>query len=164
MKRFDPNNPRRDPELNRQRIAHHEAGHAVVAWAKGLRLLKVSIGDDDGESEYVETDDELRARLGERESLVAKVIVRYAGEFAQMRWQAECLAFGCDQDGADAIASALRLSELEGRDRRKELREATEDLVARNWPRITALAGELLRYRTLCGDDAVRCITSVRGD
>jgi len=162
MKRFDLFNL--DRELNRLRMAHHEAAHAVITWAHRIELREVWLSADgkEGYSDRVEDKDneQLYARMGKREALRALAMIALAGGCAQRRWQAETYSYGCDSDMAMAITCLRRLAE-DFPDLAESLDDvcvATDALVAEHWTKITALAGELLQRGTIPGNEAVTII------
>ena len=160
MRRFDTNNV--DSELERIRIAYHEAGHAVATWAYGIPLKLIVAGEIDGYAERGLDNDSLRQRLGEIEFNRTVAVILLSGQAAQNRWQWETLAFGCDEDRRHArkhaeecpgsveemVVSALL------RDWAAEAMRMIED----NWPRVQALAQNLLEQGTISGPDATRII------
>jgi hypothetical protein len=151
---FDPNTHEVNSALNRQRMAYHEAGHAVAAWVKGLKLGDTHIGGRDGHFEYVETDAELVARFGPADAIDVRVVVRLAGGCAQRRKDPQFIGFGCDEDnrGVDVLTRELAGS------CRAQLLNATEALVENHWHRVEALAVALLDRGTVGGTEATKII------
>lgn len=143
------------PGVNRSRMAHHEAGHAVVALVVGLRLIEVQIGERDGYSEHEPKDDaELFAQRGEIEARRALVVMQLAGWCAQHAWDSRCGAFGCEGDAEKVAFNLKPLGELTNRWQFDELKAESERLVAAHWGAISRLAGELLVLGTLSGNQA----------
>ncbi len=160
MRRFDTNNV--DSELERIRIAYHEAGHAVATWAYKIPLKLIVAGEFDGYAEGGLDNDSLRPQLGEIEFNRTVAVILLSGQAAQNRWQWETLAFGCDQDHRHARKHAEESPwSLDETVISALLRNWTAEamrVIEDNWPGVEALAQKLLEQGTIAGPEAERII------
>ncbi len=102
-------------EEERRVVATHEAGHALVAWRRGLKVTRASIaegGNVEGAVGYV-----LKKRA-RREGLLAQIDVALAG-FAAERFRFGGASVGSESDFelATRFALTLRRAGLDGTDR-----------------------------------------------
>jgi ATP-dependent Zn protease len=148
-------------EDNRVRIAHHEAGHAIVAWALGLGIKEVRINEKGGYSDHVRQYDDLVADHGQEEACIRKALVQRAGQAAQEHWRSEVGSFGCKHDRAGYLFFVSKLCGLNRENDtnvRNQLVDQVNNLVNTHWPLIEALAKALLEQTELTGDQAVAII------
>ena len=152
---------------NSLRVVHHEAGHAVAAWALGMELMEIEAWHTRASLQH-EKWDALCKRFGKAEASSSLAIVRLAGGFAQIRGQRETYWTGCDPDRADARANASSLAALTGEDPDacfNRLSAETDALVEKHWSRIEALSEALTEIQprggTMAGDEVVAIIESV---
>lgn len=136
--------------------AHHEAGHAVAAFFRGVRIKHVTILADQGSAGHVRF-------LGRPGRGVAQMhkrgVVALAGEAAQRRFspcsvrrhhgagdRGAVLAFALDCTGSTEQAELLaRLWEVQAR-----------DLVELRWPSVQRVAAALLERETLDAGEVLR--------
>jgi len=149
MKHFDTVNI--DPELNRVRIAYHEAGHAVAAWKLKLPIARTVSTDAESHAEWAAVA--IQPDSPEAAMHRAAAIVSLAGECAQMFWDPNCFTYGCEQDRAAARYHA----DSAGEDFRR-LEHVAAYLVEVEWPRIRALATAVLQSDAVAPEEARRII------
>jgi hypothetical protein len=160
--RFDHFN--RDPELERQRRAYHESGHAIAALDRELDVTEVSIEGDDPHSEHAMSFDEACDRFGEPNARERFAVVQYAGGIAQRKWQEEAGSYGCEEDTRNAYANLAAIAELIPQADFDVLKESVEEtaqaVIDQNWNRIQTLANILLRAGRLNGEQvsAILCL------
>jgi hypothetical protein len=137
------------PELLRQTIAYHEAGHAVVARSLGLDVDDVDISHDAGTTiiglKVYAIDESIMAILAGR---VAEW--RYRGEVDHAT---DCRR-GTDDEHAETLADEWRLDKTEPRDvYLTRMRIATEALVSRpaQWAAIVSVARLLMEFGKASG-------------
>jgi predicted trehalose synthase len=153
MRSFETSNV--DPALNRERLAHHEAGHAVVAWRLGIPIVELTIRNRAGHGELARGLAAIEEERGQTAMHVAAAVFFLAGQCAQMKWDLYCFAEGCEPDRAaarfhaDALAGELKTYE-----------DQAASMIARDWPLVAELAAALLERSTLSGFEVNRILTS----
>jgi ATP-dependent Zn protease len=151
-----------------QATAHHEAGHAVAAWRKGLRFKHVTIepNAEAGSLGHLlhssakwfnpEIDQSDRAILhAERH-----IITAFAGQIAEAKFLGRRVRYGMKRDNEGAVDLGIRMCGS------SEVREAylrycflaSRNLVDANWKAIEAVAEALLERRTLSQEDVIEVI------
>lgn len=124
-------------------IAHHEAGHAIVAHVLGLRVGSMTLrgeGDDWHGVTQIEPDETER-----------RIVELYGGVEAHLRYcpHDEVEAAGGAEDDFETIDS-LAVALASEPDRLKlELRGKAKAHVEERWEAISALARELLQHKRL---------------
>jgi len=136
--------------------AHHEAGHAIAAWAHGQRIMRVSVASGDESKGHVMHSVPVLPKnwnwIRERWRFEVRIRIALAGRIAQEKFDPKF----CDQLGGDAAYALehLTLIVAPGDHARAYLRlleiEARAIVDAR-WDLIRALAAELVGRRTLGG-------------
>jgi hypothetical protein len=154
--------------IDREVVAHHEAGHAVAAYVLGVNLHRISIvsdGDAAGQvihdygcnmNEAIYEDDGIRQWALERSAIVS-----LAGEAAQRQFRAESVEE--EHGSGDRLHAHEMLDHLVGEED-QELREAwytvlvlrAERLIAEHWVRVEWLVGLLLKETTIEGEEEIR--------
>lgn len=153
--------------IDRDAVAHHEAGHAVAAYVLGLTVDRVTIqpeGDAAGHvvheygcnmNEIIYEEDPDRQWALERAAIIS-----LAGEIAQRRFRAESVEEW--HGGADRLHVHHLLDNLAG-ETDQELRDAwwhllvlrAERLVAQHWLAIEWLAAVLLKQTVIEGVEEI---------
>jgi ATP-dependent Zn protease len=149
-------------------LSYHEAGHAIVAWKLGLRILKMSvgtIGDWQGSCQ-----DSLRPFCIVPENMVEddwksagkKAQILVAGEIAEEFYYIDHnsgAAEYCSAKDRGEIADlsvSIFLSDLPKARKWVEEREsAASEILGNNWEKVRKLATLLRRKRSLSGDDVM---------
>lgn len=156
----------RPPEENRIRIAYHEAGHAVVAYDRGLGIKEVSMGDGkNGYTESILSLKDAKLKLGEREANERFALKLVAGELAQCRKGYGVYVGECDCDRRHFISIVEELcgmDDKEYREHEERLRNHAKEIIDSYWQQIDALASALLDRVTLTGKEAVDIIEKNR--
>lgn len=144
------------------RIAFHEAGHAVVAWRLGFRLLVVTVTDVEGIAKHLSRINfELNADLLPDEWLVLgkRVQVLLAGEMAEKQffpedsWRFDEFESAGDREKVrHFIAKVFPDAESAGLNWVNGLEGETVKIVADLGDLIEALAYELIDRQTMTGD------------
>jgi hypothetical protein len=141
-------------QLERQRRAYHEAGHAIAALSLGFGIAEITIEGDNPHTYHVMCFEDACNRFGEVDARERLATVQYAGGVAQRKWQEETVDFGCEPDAMNAYANLKAVSSLSGTnfdDLRQALRDRTEGLVGAEWSRILLVGHTLLRAGSLSG-------------
>jgi hypothetical protein len=154
-------------------LAHHEAGHAAVAFFFGLRLEQVRIELDDGTGGISLTEEAVQKRTD-----IQRVLIAMAGGAAERRLDPPCVGQGKGDDrdvvwAMKPVVARLNLR-LQGRPRdyvdkiRKRMEDRLADrsarIVGEKWPAIQRLAAELARrasvttWLELTGEEAERLL------
>jgi hypothetical protein len=160
--------------IDREVVAHHEAGHAVVAdylRCENERVSIVSDGEAAGEVTHnygcdideVKNDPAFDPKLGSVRQWVLEreAIVALSGEIAQRRFRPDSVKEW--HGGGDRCQVELVLDYLAGEED-QELRDAwehvllirTKRLVDENWATIEGLASLLLKNSTIEGVENVK--------
>lgn len=146
----------------RNRIAQHEAGHAVVTLALGIPLVGVDMTNTEGGSDHGDM-----FNLPEPDRRRRKAILCAAGRHAQIHWNPETNGVGCGPDNHDINSECALLEgyykEKEGKDLyrdviRDECYAAAKNLVAEHRSSIDLIAKKLLEHGALSGDEAANAI------
>jgi Peptidase M50B-like len=152
-------------------LAHHEAGHAAVAFSFGLRLDQVRIEPDDDSGGVTLTDEALQKRTD-----IQRVLIAMAGTKRYL--DPSCVGQRKRSDGDEVWALktvVARLhSRLEGRSQDyidkicKRMKSGLADrcalIVEERWPAIQRLAAELAsrasvtRWVEITGEEAERVL------
>jgi hypothetical protein len=152
----------------RERVAYHEAGHAVMAWAVGSKLRRVDIEKTEGREgqthdttltrnerlDYVVTD---RARL----KMEGDAQVFLAGRTAEIILNPRSRPYGYRGDYSKAIdlVSCFAANNRVVETHLAYLEARAHAALTRYWPAVVALALALLAQVTVSGDEAERVIT-----
>jgi hypothetical protein len=159
-------------------LAHHEAGHAAVAFSFGLRLAQVRIEPDDGSGGVTLTAEALQQRTD-----IQRVLIALAGGRAERHLDPSCVGQwkGSDLDEIRAlnIVVARLHSRLQGRSQdyidkiyermKSRLADRCGLIVEERWPAIQRLAAELTsranvtRWVEVTGKEAERALTGEDG-
>lgn len=145
-------------------VAHHEAGHAVLAWRRSVRLKGITIipGKDSlGQCRHAKV---LLGRNPELENSPCAQIrkqtnamIALAGPIAQKLFRPRSFrrhhANSDNGTVADLALNANGSSTKAAEAWIKWLGVCTRDILRGHWPLVTALAGELVRRKTLSGDE-----------
>ena len=149
--------------IDRDVVAHHEAGHAVAAHVLGVNVERVAIQSEGDAAGHVVHDYgcNMNEIIYEEEpdrqwALERAVIISLAGEIAQRRFRAESVEEW--HGGADRISVHHVLDNLAGATD-QELRDAwwhllvlrTERLVTTHWLAIEWLAAVLVKQTVIEG-------------
>lgn len=152
--------PQREREANhsksRAEIAYHEAGHAVIAWLTGHRILRVAINPRTG-TEGCTTTDTIPApdSLGPdqaRTLLTREALIAVAGGLSCARFRGCTRSCGVSDEDLIKLRFSLLGSLDGGPEADRELTgiiERASFLIALHWQRIEALARALLRSGSL---------------
>jgi hypothetical protein len=130
-------------------VAFHEAGHAIVALALGSKVRVVEIAPRP------------HAHCAHR-TPTNKAITALAGDLAEQRacpnspWDAD-VDFQVACGVAEHLAPAAPLDALEA------FRDRSQTLLDRHWREVEAVAGALLVYKSLTGDQVAGIIDSLSG-
>lgn len=151
---------------SRERIAYHEAGHAVVSCVLGHKILRIEVfpHKEFGFAGFVLDDrDDHPSSLAEIEK---SVCICYAGNIA------ESIKFVSSEDRPSVLglmdkvkASDLlrkHFSEDEAKETGRLLREHTEKLLRENWLAVEALVTKLLTDNLIDGVLALDIINTAR--
>lgn len=136
----------------RARIAHHEAGHAVIAYRLGFYLGPAGIGEDGGFSRS-------EGEWGDGSRDFDAAIVYYAGHAAARRRDPSLPtdpgltgAFD-DYEKAAALLPTFRQENETLEQTRVRVERATVELTEQHWAEISAVAEALFAESWLAGDD-----------
>lgn len=154
----------------RERVAFHEAGHAVVAHLLGRRVLAVEVEDDPDSwrpgatAGRVQVDaipvpfNPSRLTAAERKSFESEAIVALAGRVAEARFMN--LPGGVlDEDDAATFARAARYLRPPNLTRfRAEAAQLADDYVRRHFELIRVVARALLESSFLTGTEFRRLV------
>ncbi|BDG04989.1 ATP-dependent metallopeptidase FtsH/Yme1/Tma family protein [Anaeromyxobacter oryzae] len=166
------------------RVAHHEAGHAVVAERLGASVLLATVVP----TTIVPAPGLRAVRVArvEREDAPSReddILIAYAGPLAEARHAGRPLPFALGRSrrhvsqavlhygGSLDLQAAARAAGLDKQfsdagERRAYMRwlwERSRVLVRRRWREVEAVAAELLARRTLSGAQVRRCIARAGG-
>ena len=154
--------------IDRDVVAHHEAGHAVAAHVLGVNVERVAIQSEGDAAGHVVHDYgcNMNEIIYEEEpdrqwALERAAIISLAGEIAQRRFRAESVEEW--HGGEDRLHVHHVLDNLAG-EADQELRDAwekvlvirTERLIAQNWRYVEWLATLLLKQTTIEGRGNIR--------
>lgn len=147
-----------DEEYVQWVLAHHEAGHAVVAWAlsEQFRDLRISTKRGSVGGPRLKSFHDMSAEGAESE---AKVLL--GGEFAEHRlldeeWITEGRMSSEDRRTLEELAAHFH--EADPASWIAEMESLTENIVDENWARVVALADELFVRKRLDRNEAERII------
>jgi hypothetical protein len=127
----------------RDAIAYHEAGHAVVGHAQGLRFSRIYVGDASGRVVFDAQGSE-DAVLGDAGLLDRYALMLLAATSAEFRHTGRVV--GATGDMA-ALTWLLRRARERGTVARRDRWRRADAETARRWPAIAAVAHELA-YRS----------------
>jgi hypothetical protein len=158
--------------IDRERLAYHEAGHAVVAHILGMRITGVSIKrteDGPGRTLYDLPDEEV-ADPGH--------LLRCA-QICQAGIAAESMKYGDRIEGLwgkgreydwvdDMVFIEKHIDQTpkkreSARELRNSLRKKTVNSLCQHWLAVEALVSALLKYEDVTGDEARQVIEEVIG-
>jgi len=160
--------------------AHHEAGHAVVAWLQQMPLVRAHVVPDDrilggvrrGNEHYdaIEGDGWI-ARDESANDPAERARVCVAGFLAERRFTGRGNRRGASSD-FEHFDECLRLFVPEARPYWEDLRAAyrklftaqTRGMIDTHWSLVEALAGALVERRDMTGDDVVSVLRHARGE
>ena len=127
-------------------VAHHEAGHGVIAYRLGLQTGRLTIEPDReaGTLGTSATESEWADGSLDRE----QILVLYAGYAAEKHYDTDANA----GDSYNDDEKAKRLLQFQPPETERELRSTASELVAENWPAIEAVAAALLEHNTFNDD------------
>jgi hypothetical protein len=135
VRKFGRGDEREQRKASRRAVAVHEAGHAVAAWALGVRVVRLWIDDNGCGGADTAGESQL--------SLVDQIAICRAGQEATIILRTEAPPHMAQRDRACVLALISRLSDDE-QDRMLDLgRRHARDLLARNGAILRALAVEL---------------------
>lgn len=151
-------------EQSLEEVAHHEAGHAVASYALGrfdsvYRVTIVPTNDYLGIVDGSFDDDGTQACVEDH------ITGLYAGFAAQVRFDhvsEERARAGASDDDAKAD-DLMRFLPREGADE-SVFRDRAASLVEQHWPKIEALARQLLVHRTLDQSECEFIFEAANGD
>lgn len=154
-------------------IAYHEAGHAVVAWSLSVPIRDISVGSLTGKARdglgARQLDPELNCEADRRWAEKTALIL-LGGEFAERTYnechdyQSEIYCSDEDRDQLQIVVQGLFGSaDLASKDWVKQVESQVDQIVLKNWERISALAEELLAKRHLSGDETLQIIQLSNG-
>lgn len=128
-----------------RRIALHEAGHAVVAWAVGARIEQVTLGVRVHGTRILGA-----AVIAHCPSVIQKVVYLQAGAEAERRAGHEptSLSLSMDRDALRSICGPAYA---------RKARNVACGFVCALWPAIVRVAEELLSKKNLSGPQVVGC-------
>jgi ATP-dependent Zn protease len=143
----------------REIAAHHEAGHAVVALAFRIPVLRASIKPRGASGGRVITP-----RLPPDKAVDIQLFITLAGPFAHRRFaprsnwltdigNAHAMIFGKEKRKGTEAEKQRYLADTVGR---------AEKVVDYFWPDIKATARALLKHETLTGDEISAAIRAAR--
>jgi hypothetical protein len=156
--------------------AYHEAGHVVVAWCLGKRVLRATIVPDDVSAGRVDIEPEapstcdaiVRGDRWDPARLQAEklVMVLQAGEAARRRYNSRSVRRCHFQDDRQRCVTILRIyaPDEEKRDVMPHyllLRKWTIYLIEQNWHLVEAVAKALLERRELSDIQILNAILDV---
>lgn len=119
------------------RLAYHEAGHSVVAYALKIPLQRVAIDVHGGEG-ITE-----RGQGGAMWTTHDAAAWLYGGQLAEEQRFGRSVGAVDDNEVLRDLAAVARGGELD------QARAYARDVLGRNWAAVSALAGELIRRRAL---------------
>jgi hypothetical protein len=132
----------------RDTIAYHEAGHAVIGHAQGLRVSRIYVGDASGQVVFDEQWSE-DAVLGDPDLLDRYALMLLAGASAE--WRHTGAVAGSTGDVA-ALSRLLDRARERGTVPRPDRWRRADAETARHWPAIAAVADELVHRSTPAAD------------
>jgi hypothetical protein len=159
---------------NLAQTAHHEAGHAVAAFYQGIRIRHVTIVPTKDALGHVKNHKVLWATNGMFDDsprgvdrAERHIICLFAGPIAQRKFRrASRWRRAGGQDFPAATELLVRICDEDDECQRlysKLLWRRAELLVKFYWKDIKAVARELLKRRTLKGNDVVEAINRAHG-
>jgi hypothetical protein len=171
----------REAEAELARVAHHEAGHAVVAFVLGQHIGRVTITPDEDKGSAgavkrrvlkIDREQEQRSpTLREERQLRDEVVARFAGAQAEAHFRGIPLQEVLDEGTADddyepvyTFAQALEGSPGPRTALLDYLQARAADLVELHWFLIEALAAELLARKALSGPAVLRLLRAMVAD
>ena len=141
---------RRQPAI----AAHHEAGHAVIAYMLGCRVARVSVNEDSGAT--------LVRWSGRGEQRIERqILTTLAGPYSQRRfaprshWRSRSrtgFSSGYDFDNVTGLIFGLHRKGKVAEKYWAYMEARAEELVDQHWPCIESVAKVLLKHGVITGD------------
>lgn len=160
-------------EAQRITVAHHEAGHAVIAFMLNMRFKYVTIKEDIKENslghlmpykvKYFNKLHYTDPTPSEREKIERSLIMCCAGYFAEKQYTGKEDRSGAmgDWEMATKITMAFKKSTKQTEAYLNYISIAAEELVSMHWNFITQFAGELLKKETLSEKESAKFFSYV---
>jgi len=158
------------PDIERQLLAYHEAGHAVIAWARSVRLRSVQLHEDSGlsvDAQHFLMYDPVTMSASQWQHAKTKALILLAGEAAERGFQdlhGACVEGDWAESDRQEFDSLIE--DLFGDEgpvaafSRPALVREVDCLIEENWGRIEKLAAALIERRHLTGAEAEAIIAS----
>lgn len=153
-------------EQKRRRVAYHEAGHAVVAFVLGRRILRVTTVPEGPDLGSCEDDAEelppAALPLDECGDRLVRIAIKVwmAGELADELFtgQAPPIASSTDRTFAGQRLVYMARAHGEAKAWCEQMRQATTALLMEHGAAVEALAQALIVHREVSGDEAMNII------
>jgi hypothetical protein len=166
-------------------VAYHEAGHAVVSWSLGIPIREVKVEFNGGycshalivppslDPEFMSSSDWTKVKKRALILLGGEVAERVAGEIAELEGNVEMaelfrdaysISFDSLESGADrdefreVIKLVFGQIGPESIEWATKVKVETEDIVIKQWRKISSLAEALIVKRVLSGEEATQVI------
>ena len=145
----------------RNRLAFHEAGHAVVAHALGSCIFEVSVVPGDGFDGRCVPGRATKGIFKWRDFSIDEIVINVAGGACE-RIQFDAVGMGSHSDESRACVTARGIAreagfyycDRPGEDIVRVARGHAERLLRAHWPKVMRVAFALMRYGTL-GDSTM---------
>ena len=163
----------KEKNTNKDIVAYHEAGHAVITRALNEPLYHIDVGDFKGKviggtaPEYFYDPDTMSK--SDWIKIQKKALILLAGEEAERAfyewYELDCDEFLSGYDRSRLSDLLMKFGEsscppLDIDMSTKTLKKQASDLVAKHWNQIEVLAKELMIKGSMHGDEAKRIIES----
>lgn len=152
-----------DQQLTKERVAYHEAGHAVIVYLMGRRVLNIQIFPHIVHGYNGNVIDDSDDNLSSLEDIKKTIRVLYGGVIAESikysSSDAKTSGIGLTDKGR--IAKLLENEDIE--EQKEFLKEETKRLLTKNWQIVEDLAEVLIQNRDGCSlkeDDVLSIINS----
>jgi len=154
--------------------AYHEAGHAVFAWYKGIKIKKVTIIPDADSVGHVHHAKVIKGRSPkldnsprQRQRMETLIMISLAGPLAQRIWNPQtCRTYQCRDDHQTAVDVAMTYcgSSKQATAFLRYLHVCVDEFLRspRIWHRVQALALELLQRSTMTGGEVDNFLLNLR--